>query len=39
MIKSELLNIRIFFVKYYTEVWSREIFIIDSVLKKKSLGL
>ena len=38
MIESELLSIRIvnFFGKGYTENWSREIFIIDSVLKNNS---
>ena len=33
MTESELLSIRIFLQKGYTENWSREIFIIDSVLK------
>ena len=32
MIESDLLNIRIFYTGY-TENWSGEIFIIDSVLK------
>ena len=33
MIESKLLSIRIFFSKVYTENWSREMFIIDSVLE------
>ena len=33
MIRSELLSIKIFFSKGYTENWSREIFIINFVLK------
>ena len=33
MIESELLSIRMFFVKFYIENGSREIFIIDSVLR------
>ena len=33
MIESELLSTRIFLSKGYTEKWSRETFIIDSVLK------
>ena len=33
MIEWELLSIKIFFSKGYSENWSREIFIIDSVLK------
>ena len=32
MIESELLSIRMF-IKGYPENWSREIFVIDSVLK------
>ena len=33
MIESELLSIKNILKKGYTENWSREIFIIDSVLK------